>query len=47
MIRRYLNTKIEYTLHTNQGNPDVWIDGIKVAKVSNGVATWVLPTGGV
>lgn len=42
MKSRYcLQKKIKYTLNCNQGTPDVWVEGKKVATVTAGKAQWM------
>ena len=41
MLRRCLGSKkLEYTLNTNQGTPDVYVNGVYKGTVSNGVCKW-------
>lgn len=36
----FRNKKLEYTLNTNQGTPDVYVNGVYKGTVSNGVCKW-------
>lgn len=39
--RRFMSQGVvTYTLYSNQGSPEVYVDGIKVAVVDNGKAEW-------
>lgn len=44
MLRRCLGSKkLEYTLNTNQGTPDVYVNGVYKGTVSNGVVSGKIP----